>query len=199
MSFLLVALGYLCGTIPTGVLLARRAGVDPREAGSRNVGATNVLRTAGVRLGLLTLLGDALKGALPVALAWRLDPVAAPAVGLAAVLGHVYPATMGFRGGKGVATALGVLLVLSPGASAVLLVGFTVSVVVSRRVSLGSIIAAAAAPIVLWGLGYPVSTIAAGAAIGVLILARHRENLGRLVAGTEPMLVLRKGQATPED
>ena len=197
MSFLLVALGYLCGTIPTGVLLARRAGVDPREAGSRNVGATNVLRTAGVRLGLLTLLGDALKGALPVAAAWRLDPATAPAVALAAVLGHVYPATMGFRGGKGVATALGVLLVLSPGCSAVLLVGFAVTVALSRRVSLGSILAATAAPVVEWGLGYPTPTIASAAAIGALILARHRENLGRLVAGTEPSLVLRRKQATP--
>ncbi|MFP6663218.1 MAG: glycerol-3-phosphate 1-O-acyltransferase PlsY [Deltaproteobacteria bacterium] len=189
---------YLIGSVPTGVLLGRLIGVDIQAEGSGNIGATNVARTAGRRLGALTLLLDATKGAVPVLLAAALDPAsptemslladAPPLAALFAVIGHIYPATLGFRGGKGVATALGAMLVLAPSALLLPLSLFGVLVATTRFVSLGSIIAVLTAPIGAQLAGYPPTTIAALAVIGALVILRHSDNIARLRAGTENRL-----------
>lgn len=200
MATLLILVAYLVGSIPTGLLLARRAGIDPRRSGSGNVGATNVARSAGVRIGLATLAGDATKGALPVVTARWLDlgeSVAASA-GVAAVIGHVAPIGLRFRGGKGVATALGALSVLAPGAAAACVAVFAAVAWRHRLVSLASILAAITAPAVLLVTGAPTGTTAAMAVVAALIVARHHENLRRLVAGTEPRLALPKERAAPK-
>ena len=184
----LVLVGYVCGSIPFGVLLARRAGVDVRREGSGNIGAANVARTAGKLLGVATLLADGLKGALPVALARSLDASAgvSAATGLAAVLGHVYPLALRFAGGKGVATALGALLVLCPLAVLPAVAVFAAVVGVWRLVSLGSILGATAAAGAAMLLPYPRPVQASAAAMALVIVVRHRDNLRRLRAGTEP-------------
>lgn len=201
-AFLVSALiGYACGSIPVGVLLARSAGVDPRQAGSGNIGATNVARTAGRGLGLATLAGDALKGIVPVLIAGRLwhDASVAATAGLAAFLGHVFPFTLGFAGGKGVATALGVLAMLCPLA---LLSAFGMFVAVFARwryVSLASVVAAASAPLAIAALGCSRASLVAGLAMTVVVIARHADNLRRLRAGTEPTFGLLKKQASLSD
>ena len=200
MTALLLLLGYGCGAIPIGVLLGRLAGVDPRSAGSGNIGATNVARTAGMRLGLATLVGDALKGAGPVLIARAAtgDADVAAATGLAAVVGHVFPITLGFAGGKGVATALGVVSALSPRAAAVSALVFAGVVAGTGYVSVGSMIAALVAPVAMAVLGAPPPVVGAGLAMAALIVLRHRDNLRRLRAGTEPSARLLKGQASPK-
>jgi len=197
---LLILVAYLTGSIPTGVLLAQRAGIDPRRVGSGNIGATNVARSAGLAIGLATLAGDAMKGALPVMAARWLgfpEPVVAGA-GVAAVIGHIAPIGLRFRGGKGVATALGTLVVLAPGAAFACVVVFAAIVWHQRLVSLASIVAAMTAPVVLFVGGAPRVTTAAMACIAVLVVVRHRENLRRLLTGTEPRLTLPKDPASPK-
>jgi glycerol-3-phosphate acyltransferase PlsY len=197
----LIAAGYLCGSIPFGLLLARRAGVDVRRAGSGNVGATNVARTAGAWLGVVTLVADALKGALPAAAAAALTGEATtPAMtGVAAFLGHVFPVTLGFAGGKGVATALGVLVVISPLAILPVLAVFAAAFALWRTVSVASILGALTAPAAAGLLGYPAPASAAAATMAAVILVRHRDNLRRLRVGTEPRFSLHKKQAPPID
>ncbi|HLK12619.1 MAG TPA: glycerol-3-phosphate 1-O-acyltransferase PlsY [Candidatus Binatia bacterium] len=196
---LLLVLAYACGTIPTGVLLARRAGVDVRRAGSGNVGAANVARTAGLGLGLATLAGDAAKGAAPPLAARWLggSPVIVAAAGLAAVLGHVFPVTSRFAGGKGVATAFGVLLVAAPWAAAVAGTIFVAVVLATRYVSLASMAGAIGTVPAAALLGYPRPTLVAAAAMAALVLSRHADNIRRLVRGAEPRFSLRKRQAAP--
>jgi glycerol-3-phosphate acyltransferase PlsY len=195
----LVFLGYLLGSIPFGVILARSAGVDVRRAGSGNIGATNVARTAGGRLGLLTLVADVAKGAVPVLVTRAtVQGAAVPTLaGVAAVLGHLYPAWLHFAGGKGVATACGVLLVLAPSASAGALAVFVAVLALWRYVSLASVLAAWAAPAWVGLLGYPAEVLAGSVALALLITVRHRENLERLRAGVEPRFILPKKQALP--
>jgi acyl phosphate:glycerol-3-phosphate acyltransferase len=184
---LLIAVAYLCGSIPTGVLLARRSGVDPRDIGSGNIGARNVARAAGNLLGFLTLIGDAAKGLLPVLLATRagVGDGGAAIVALAAFTGHLYPCFLGFEGGKGVAIALGVLLGLAPLGMAIAVLVFVLAAGISRYVSLGSMLAAAVTPIVLAWLGYPIPTVLVALVMGVWITIRHRDNIRRLRFGTE--------------
>jgi glycerol-3-phosphate acyltransferase PlsY len=194
---LLIAFGYLCGSIPFGLLLARRAGVDVRRAGSGNIGAANVARSASAGLGAATLALDAAKGAAPVALArWVANDDVAAAAALAAFLGHVFPLFLGLAGGKGVATALGVLAVLCPPAAAAGLAAFIAVFAACRYISAASIAGALAAPVVAFSLSYPPSVVAAVVVMTLVIVARHRENLSRLRAGTEPRFVLKK-QAAP--
>jgi glycerol-3-phosphate acyltransferase PlsY len=189
MATLLVLLvfAYICGSIPTGVWLARRRGVDPRDIGSGNIGATNVARAAGNTAGALTLVGDVLKGLLPVALAAHLGvgDGARALIALAAFTGHLYPCFLGFQGGKGVAVALGVLLGLAPLGMAIAVPFFLLTVGVSRYVSLGSILTAALTPILLAALGYPSATVAVALVMGVCIGFRHRDNIRRMRFGTE--------------
>ena len=187
MSVLLVVLAYLAGSIPTGVLLGRVAGVDVRTQGSGNIGATNVARTAGRKLGILTLVGDALKGLVPVvvARALGLGPSGVAGVAVAALCGHVFSIFLAFRGGKGVATGVGVLLALAPAAVPISLGVFIVSMALSRIVSLSSILASLTAPLAIVLLDYPRPIAWAAVVIAAIIVARHHENISRLVAGTE--------------
>lgn len=186
-ELILTAVAYLVGSIPTGLLLARAFGVDIRVTGSGNIGATNVYRTLGRTVGIATLLGDCLKGLVPVLVAGKLglaDPWVA-AVGLAAFLGHVYTVFLGFKGGKGVATALGVFLGVSPlsvlGALA-LFIGIVAS---TRYISLGSITAAAAMPFLVAAVERRPLLVWMTLIIAAIVIVKHRENIRRLREGTE--------------
>jgi acyl phosphate:glycerol-3-phosphate acyltransferase len=185
--FFFIVLAYLTGSIPTGLLLARIAGVDVRSAGSGNIGATNVARTAGRTLGVLTLLGDALKGLVPVLLARAFDLALAEvaAVAVTALVGHAFSVFLRFHGGKGVATGLGVLLGLAPSVVPIPLGIFVATAILWRIVSLSSVLASLSAPVALILFRYPPPTCMAGMLIAALILLRHRENISRLLAGTE--------------
>jgi glycerol-3-phosphate acyltransferase PlsY len=196
---LALAAAYLCGAVPWGVLLARLAGVDPRQAGSGNIGASNVARTAGAALGIATLVLDVAKGALPPWFAWHATGEAgfAAAAGVAAFLGHVFPVTLGFAGGKGVATALGVLLALCPPAAATALAVFIAVFVVDRRASVASLAGTVAAAVTPPLAGAPDVVGGSAALMALVVVARHRDNLRRLRAGTEPRLRVHRKQATP--
>lgn len=190
MTFALVLLGaYLIGAIPTGLLLMRlTGGGDIRQSGSGNIGATNVYRTGGRKLGVLTLIGDALKGALPVLLAITLlgyDHSHTGAVAVAAFLGHCFPIYLGFKGGKGVATALGIYLVLSPLAVLGAFLLFAGLVWKTRYISLGSISAAAAIPVLVWLTTGSLPLLLATLIISSIVILRHRTNIQRLFQGTE--------------
>ena len=184
----LVALAYLLGSISFGLLIARvYGGADLRHSGSGNIGATNVVRTLGKAAGILTLLGDGGKGLVAVlcALKWGQASVLPALAAVAAVLGHMFPLYHGFRGGKGVATALGVLLPTLP---LPLLGGFIVWLVVVavwRYVSAGSMLAALVVPLLAALWSYPVPLVLAAAMIALLVLYKHRENLSRLRQGSE--------------
>jgi glycerol-3-phosphate acyltransferase PlsY len=191
LNSLLVVFAYLLGSIPTGLLLSRAlAGKDPRQQGSRNIGATNVMRTAGKTLGIITLLGDVLKGIIPVVIAqWLVkEEFWVAGTGMAAFLGHCFPVYLRFKGGKGVATALGVFLPLASLAVVFDIFFFAGVIATSRMVSVGSILAAAAMPILIWLLGYPLSSVILGICIALLIIYRHKENIKRLLAGGENRL-----------
>jgi len=188
MEIIVVIFSYLLGSIPTGYIVGALAGVDIRKVGSGNIGATNVARVVGKKRGLLTLIADVGKGFIPVFVAGRLglSHTAVALVAIAAFLGHLYPLFLKFRGGKGVATALGILLAIAPMATLVSMAVFAVVAVSSRLVSLGSIVAALTAPIMLWSLSYSPTVIATGVFLAVMITMRHRDNIQRLFAGTEP-------------
>lgn len=185
---LLLLLAYLVGAIPTGVILTRLAGTaDIRTNGSGNIGATNVYRVAGRRLGVLTLVGDALKGVVPVLFAAKsgYGPEQVAMVGAAAFLGHLYPVYLGFKGGKGVATALGILLVLSPWGVLAALGVFTAVLWKWRFISLASISAAAAAPFLVLAFESSAPLFLATLFIAGMVIVRHRSNIERLRSGTE--------------
>ncbi len=190
---ILTILSYLLGSISAGFLVGSSSGVDVRSAGSGNIGATNVARTLGWKKGLVTLLADVAKGFLPVLAAHLLDlgAAAAASAGLAAFAGHLYPVFLGFKGGKGVATAAGVYLAAMPLGILALLGVFLAVVLGSRRVSLASMAAAMAGPVVAWALSYPDETVWMALFIAVLVVVRHRENIRRLLAGEEPRFELR--------
>jgi len=188
-SWLLPLLGYLCGSVPFGLLVAKRLrGVDVRAVGSGNIGATNVVRAAGRKIGLVVLLLDALKGALPVLLTQWLVPGdlrLASLVGLAAVLGHVFPVWLRLRGGKGVATAAGVQQVLAPWAALAGALTYGLLLARFRTSSIASLFGALTALAMAW-LG-PVSRESAWlvTVLVLLILWAHRANLRRLLARAE--------------
>jgi glycerol-3-phosphate acyltransferase PlsY len=196
---LLVALGYLIGSIPFGFLLGRLAGVDVRRLGSGNIGAANVTRSAGAWLGLATLVADAAKGSVAVlaARAAGADAAVVATTGVAAVLGHCYPITLRFAGGKGVATALGMMVALVPRVALVAAATFALAFAVTRRVSVGSSLGALAAPVAALLLGETRAATLASAAVAAVIVVRHLDNLGRLRRGTEPRFTLPKRQAPP--
>ena len=191
-----VLLGYGVGSLPLGYLVANQLrGIDLRRVGSGNVGAANVYRTAGARLAMLVVLVDVAKGAGSVLLAGRLtagtiEPVTA---GLAAIVGHIFPVWLKFRGGKGVATACGVFWVLTPLATALAAGVFVMTVALTRYVSLGSLAATAALPTLAWLMHASESVIVAGVLAALLIVAKHRGNLTRLREGTERRLGERAG------
>jgi acyl phosphate:glycerol-3-phosphate acyltransferase len=178
---------YLLGSVPTGLLLARAFGVNIRETGSGNIGATNVYRTMGRKIGILTLVGDCLKGLLPVLVAkWLGFPdIWVAAIGLAAFLGHVYTIFLGFKGGKGVATALGVFLGIAPLSVLIGLAVFALVLYKWRYVSAASIVAAGVIPVAVTLTKGTPELIAMSFVIAAIVIFRHRENIARLRAGTE--------------
>ena len=182
-----LASGFLIGSIPFAYLLSRRRGIDLRSAGSRNVGAANVLRTTGTVTAITALCLDAAKGSAAVLVAAGLTGGTGGAVlgGVASILGHVYTPWLGFRGGKGVATGAGAFALLAPLATTVAIVVFLLTVVFSRFISAGSVVGSIAlvAGTVVGGSFWPVQVGALAAAS--IIVFRHRGNLSRLVAGTE--------------
>ena len=186
-DLLAVLAAYLMGSIPFAQLLSKRRGIDLRRVGSGNVGASNVLRTLGVRPAVLAMMLDAVKGTVAVLIAQRLtNGVAAPvAAGLASMIGHVYPVWLRFRGGKGVATAAGAFAVLTPVAAVAAVGAFLLTVALTRFISVGSMVAALT--LAAWAIASDAPRIVeVGAAIGAaLVLIGHRANLLRLVAGTE--------------
>ena len=187
-TFIFAAIvAYLLGSIPFAFLLARRRGVDLRHAGSGNVGASNVLRTSGVLLAVLAMVLDGLKGLLAVLLAERVSamPAAPVAAGLASVLGHVYPLWLRFRGGKGVATAAGAFTLLAPGALAAASAVFAVVVIATRMISVGSLSAAVTLAIATAVMDSSRLVIAGAVVAAAIIVYRHRDNVARLMAGTE--------------
>jgi glycerol-3-phosphate acyltransferase PlsY len=188
MPLLVVSIGYLAGSIPFAFLAGRYfRGVDIRRIGSGNVGAANVLRSTSTLMAVVVMLLDAAKGAGAVLFAQRLAPgdAAPAAAGIAAVVGHVYPLWLRFRGGKGVATAAGVFAILTPLALAPAAALFVATVWATRFISLGSLVATLAlAPIAL-ALGSSAAVVGAAGAVALLIVFRHRTNIGRLLAGTE--------------
>jgi glycerol-3-phosphate acyltransferase PlsY len=189
---------YLIGSIPFALILARRwADVDLRKIGSGNLGAANVLRASGVTAGVLVAVLDIGKGAASVLLArsWDDGNPAVPAVaGLAAVVGHVYPAWLRFRGGKGVATACGVFSVLAPVAVPPALTVFLAGVWLTRYVSVGSVLASIALPAAVYLGGSPAPVVASAVAASALIMFRHRSNLARVREGTERRVGARIGE-----
>jgi acyl phosphate:glycerol-3-phosphate acyltransferase len=184
---LAVLFGYLAGSVPFAYLLARRAGIDVRVAGSGNVGAANVMRTTGTGRAIAVMSLDVAKGAAAVALAQLTSGGAAlvAATGAAAVVGHIYPVWLRFHGGKGVAVAAGVFAVLAPLATAFAVMLFVLTVWLTRYVSLGSIAATLALPPAAWLAGAPAAVVSAASGSAALILFRHRANFRRLRAGTE--------------
>ena len=182
-----VLFGYLAGSVPFAFLLARRAGIDVRVAGSGNVGAANVLRTAGTWRAVMVMSLDVAKGAAAVLIAnFVAGGVGIAALtGAAAIVGHIYPVWLRFHGGKGVAVAAGVFSILSPVATSIAAGLFLVIVWLTRYVSLGSVAATLALPPVAWWWGAPRAVVLTAAGSGALILFRHRTNLRRLRLGTE--------------
>lgn len=191
MEYLLILGSYLLGSIPFGLVLGRVAGVDVRAGGSGNIGATNVARLAGRKLGMLTLVCDVLKGILPMLAASLLLPEAADRenwvafCGGAAFLGHLFPLYLRFRGGKGVATALGLFLYLAPAAAVLAALAFAGVVRVWGYVSLGSLVAALLMPPLVWFLSGSAGNTLLALGVGVLIWLKHQDNIGRLLRGEE--------------
>ncbi len=190
-EYLLFLVAYLLGSIPTALLVARPFGIDPRKHGSRNLGATNVARLLGKKWGLLTLLGDMGKGVIPMLLAFHFfashpqrDFLVA-GTGFAAFLGHLFPIYLGFRGGKGVATATGVFLVLCPKALGLALLCFVLAVKISGFVSVGSLLASALMPALIYLFCPKKTYILTALAMALLIWIKHKDNIRRLLRGEE--------------
>jgi glycerol-3-phosphate acyltransferase PlsY len=197
MIYPFIIVSYLVGSIPTGLILSKATGVDIRKSGSGNIGATNVTRLLGKKMGVLTLLGDVFKAVIPMLITyWYLVhsgkqisagdlDIAVTLCGGAAFLGHLFPVYLKFKGGKGVATALGVFLVLEPLAVFISLCLFSVVVFFSGFVSVGSLTVAALMTLWIWLLGGSSNHVFLAFFIAVLIWIKHRDNIARLLAGTE--------------
>jgi glycerol-3-phosphate acyltransferase PlsY len=179
---------YLIGSVPFSWLVARRFGVkDVRTVGSGNVGATNVMRSAGKTAGTIAFVLDFVKGAVAALLARQLspEPWLPAAAAAAAVVGHIHPVWLRFQGGKGVATGAGAMLPLAPLATGLALLAFPLVLFATRYVSLASIAGTATLAVLCWVLGYPASTAWAATLLGALIVSRHAANIRRLLAGIE--------------
>jgi acyl phosphate:glycerol-3-phosphate acyltransferase len=184
-----IVLGYLFGSVPFGLLLTRAAGLgDIRRIGSGNIGATNVLRTGNKTLAGTTLLFDLLKGAVPVVIASRIAGENAGLwAGLGAVLGHLFPVWLGFKGGKGVATSYGVLIAAAWPVGIAAGAFWLVAAKLLRISSLAALISFALAPLIAWALA-DTAVVSLALAIAALVYARHHGNIRRLLAGTEPRI-----------
>ena len=196
-------IAYLLGSIPFGYLIVRwQRGIDVRSTGSGSIGATNVLRNLGIAGFAGTFLLDFGKGYSSVLIATRLtsgNPIWVAAAAVGAIAGHCFPVWLKFRGGKGVATAAGVFLALAPSEVGIALLLFAVIVAVTRYISLGSIIATGAFPMLLYVIDHPPAPIVAGAAFSAaIIITRHSANIGRLLRGVENRVGKTKGVGTRE-
>lgn len=191
MNILLLVASYLTGAIPFGLVIGKMVGKDVRQEGSKNIGATNVSRLLGKKLGFVTLVCDCLKGFLPMMVAATVitgsekKELIVCLCGIMAVVGHMFPVYLKFKGGKGVATGLGVFLYLSPLAILISLGVFVGSVALSGFVSVGSLLASALMVVWLWLLGESTITIITAAIVAGLIWFKHHENIGRLLKGQE--------------
>ena len=192
MNYLLAAggfvLGYVFGSIPCGLWMVKAFhGIDIRKYGSGNIGTTNVFRTVGAKTAAVVLVGDMLKGilALYIVSKFSAEPVIVAATALGALLGHTYSLFLGFKGGKGVATGLGLFLYLLPWGAAAGLGIWIIIVLITRYVSLGSVIAAIVAASAGWYLNYPVPFAVFGTLACLFVIIRHKDNIRRLLDGTE--------------
>lgn len=184
----LPVLAYLFGSISTAVVVAKAMGLaDPRQVGSGNPGATNILRYGGKLAAILTLLGDVLKGVIPVLLARALtaDPIVIAVTGFMAFVGHLFPVFFGFRGGKGVATACGVWLALNPWVGLLLVATWMVTALLFRYSSLSALLSALAAPLYVAWLSDDLAYLLAMIAMSGILIFRHRSNIRNLFAGKE--------------
>jgi glycerol-3-phosphate acyltransferase PlsY len=180
--------GYLLGSMPFAVIVSKAFGLDdPRKHGSGNPGATNVLRTGNKTAAAITLIGDAAKGWLAMFLATKLgaDGTAMAVAGVAAFVGHVFPFTLGFKGGKGVATALGVMLGFSAGFAGIAAMTWLAVVIVTRYSSLAALVAALEAPLLAWWLFGDLTITLTISVMSLVLIARHQSNIRNLLAGTE--------------
>jgi glycerol-3-phosphate acyltransferase PlsY len=191
---LLILFAYLAGSIPIGVLLARLKGKDPRKTGSGNIGATNVMRSAGKVLGIITLIGDILKGFIPTFVAMRLGmPVFIIAlVGFAVFLGHLFPVFLKFKGGKGVATGAGVFLAISPPVILISFIIFIIVFLIWKYVSAGSLAGTAIIPLLFTLRKEPLEYILLSLLLACGVFIKHKDNIRRLLAGTENKVSLSK-------
>ena len=186
--FLSAIAGYLIGSISSAVIVSRLMGLpDPRQEGSGNPGATNVLRLGGKLAAALTLIGDILKGAIPVLIAASLaaEPMAIALAGAGSFFGHLFPVFFGFKGGKGVATALGVFLAINPFIALSLALTWLTIAIIFRFSSLAAIISSASAPLWAWWFDSSDVYIVLAFALAIILVWRHSENIKRLIAGTE--------------
>jgi glycerol-3-phosphate acyltransferase PlsY len=209
--YLIIPAGFIIGSIPFGVLATKNKGVDLRKTGSKNIGATNVLRTAGKLPALLTLAGDVFKGAVPVVicnyiianisrttgyseLISNAKDFWGGVAGLSAIAGHIFSIFLSFKGGKGVATGLGVLIAYSP-VSAIVAISVWIAVaVITKYSSLAAIVAVAALPVTFAMLDFSGIKIAFAILFAILIISKHKENIKRLVAGKEPKIGEKRGK-----
>lgn len=190
LNALFIIIAYLCGSINFAILLCKLTGrPDPRNQGSGNPGATNVLRYGGKPLALMVILGDALKGVIPVLLAraFHIDGIALSLVALAAVLGHMYPIFFRFQGGKGVATTLGVILALSWLVGLMVIATWILVAVIFRLSSLASLVAIILLPLYLY-LVSETAFIWPMVIMAIIVVIRHKANIGRLLQGKEPKI-----------
>jgi glycerol-3-phosphate acyltransferase PlsY len=185
----IIVAAYLVGAIPFGLVFSRLlTGKDPRRHGSGNIGATNAMRTGGKAVGILTLIADLLKGAIPVWLSihWQASEWLTTGIALAAFIGHCFPVYLAFKGGKGVATMFGVVLPWQPWIAVLAFALWLLSLRVWRYVSVSSMLAAGSMPLLAWALGSHPAFVTTAGALGLLTVIRHRANIARLLRHEEP-------------
>lgn len=190
---LLIALAFLLGSIPFGAVIARIQGINLKEVGSGNVGATNVMRAMGKGPALFTLAGDVIKGVLPVLIGRYLvnDFFWEGVIGLSAISGHIFSPFLGFRGGKGVATSIGVMLVYSPIVGLITVIIWLAFVLITRYSSMGALISFGSLPLNIYVFDYSQEKLIISVAVSALLIIRHISNIKRLIEGTETRIGVR--------
>lgn len=192
--YLLVPAAFILGSVPFGIIFSKKSGIDVRQTGSKNIGATNVLRSVGKLPAILTLFADILKGAIPLVVFLytisdhQAGEIWKAAIGLSAVLGHMFSLFLSFKGGKGVATGFGVLLIYSPLNALVISLVWIVVVYTTKYVSLGAIIAVSSLPFIFMIQRSSMVNIVFAILLAILIVFKHRSNISNLLSGTESKL-----------
>ncbi len=190
MAIFIIVMAYLIGSIPFSYIIPKILGaIDIREHGSGNTGTTNVIRTLGLKVGILAFIGDFFKGIIPSLIGLHLMGLTGGILGAAfAVIGHCYSVWLGFKGGKGIATSAGVLLILFPKVLLVLLFVQFGIIFLTRYMSLASLTSAILLPLLTWLMGYPLPLVGFGLGLGLFVIYKHRANINRLVHGEENKL-----------